>query len=165
MAAACNAENPVLVFRANLVHTPGSFGSLEVVKDAHVVVDNLTGTITHILRDDEVHQLEALRVVELVDLVNDGPGDSCFLLPGFVDCHIHAPQYSNTGTGAWRVVRGAQRVVRGGVPPRPPHAIHHLPPPGHSCHSGVSPCSFNTIHHLPPHRRPGPVADGARRLA
>lgn len=68
-----------------------SFDELEIVDDGFVAVRN--GKIIAIgaganVPDELVASLPATRLTK-----------QQFLLPGFVDCHIHAPQYPNLGLG------------------------------------------------------------------
>ncbi len=44
-----------------------------------------------------------------------------FLLPGFIDTHLHAPQYAYTGTGTHIPLMEWLDTVRG------PHPAHRLP--------------------------------------
>ncbi|EFJ44340.1 hypothetical protein VOLCADRAFT_65103 [Volvox carteri f. nagariensis] len=79
-------------FRGTFYHTP-SYGRLDALRDVVVVIQD--GSIARIaegseeaaVRDEyglaEVRQLEA----------------SQYFVPGFIDTHVHAPQYHYTGTG------------------------------------------------------------------
>ncbi|EPY49920.1 guanine deaminase [Schizosaccharomyces cryophilus OY26] len=74
-----------IIFVGKLIHTP-SLGTLEI-EDATVGVHQ-DETIRfakshHMLKNAEVHVLKPLQ----------------FFFPGFIDTHIHAPQYPNAGFG------------------------------------------------------------------
>jgi guanine deaminase len=75
-------------------HAP-NLGRVEVLEDALLGIDS-DGTIGALVRrtdpDHPDRKSEAARAGALVALP---PG--CFLLPGFVDLHIHAPQYPQLG--------------------------------------------------------------------
>eukprot|EP00877_Chromochloris_zofingiensis_P000041 jgi/Chrzof1/10037/Cz04g24280.t1 len=77
-------------FRGNLAHSP-TFGSIEVLQD-HVITWDACGNITHL---GPAQDFECEREVDnMVSLPSHQ-----LLLPGFVDTHVHAPQYPFTGTG------------------------------------------------------------------
>ncbi|KAI8367503.1 guanine deaminase [Radiomyces spectabilis] len=87
----------VLIF-GTLVHTPAR-GQLEVLTNTVLATDN-DGRIIHM--ESNVAPIDIEKTVlqwklnpeDLVRLKS-----TQFLLPGFVDTHIHAPQYPFTGTG------------------------------------------------------------------
>jgi len=56
-----------------------------------VVVDDATGRIVDVARDDNIVNTATHKVVELPE--------RAFLVPGFVDAHVHASQYPFAGTG------------------------------------------------------------------
>ncbi|WP_394836025.1 guanine deaminase [Pendulispora rubella] len=70
-------------------HAPAP-GALEVLHEAVVSVDE-KGTISRVIRRGEPGY-EPARASADVRL-----SDGCYLLPGFVDLHIHAPQYPQLG--------------------------------------------------------------------
>ena len=71
-------------------------GSIEILADALVDVDG-TGTIREVLTPADsgyaARKSDAARAGTLVSLPV-----GCYVLPGFVDLHIHAPQYPQLGT-------------------------------------------------------------------
>jgi len=87
------------VYRSAYVHTPIR-GEWHIADDALIAVD-ATGMIVSVLdRDEEksdedwnatLEQTKA-NAISYFELTG-------FLIPGFVDCHIHAPQYTYTGNG------------------------------------------------------------------
>ena len=100
-----NTINPLepdrpIVFIATVVRCP-SLGELNIQPGITLVVSPTSGTIERCFEADESETVEAREIVANAEangtLTRLGPGD--FLLPGFVDCHIHAPQYAYTGTG------------------------------------------------------------------
>ena len=80
-------------FRANLFHAPGhSAGEttdIERIDDAMITVED--GTITAVMPPDD----PARRHIDMA-AVTDLRGKGA-LLPGFVDLHIHAPQFPQLG--------------------------------------------------------------------
>lgn len=87
---------PVSVFRGTLVHSK-VYGVVEYLRDTIVVVGASSGKILHVLpgADEEgillKYNLSHNDVRRLAD--------TQFLCPGFIDTHIHAPQYVFAGTG------------------------------------------------------------------
>lgn len=78
------------LFVGQIVHCK-SFNDLETIVDGYVAVQN--GKIVDIgNRVDLPNTL--LQTLPLTELTA-----TQFLLPGFIDCHIHAPQYPNIGLG------------------------------------------------------------------
>jgi len=75
-------------------HAP-ALGAIEVLKDALVEID-VAGRIAAVRRSgDTGHadaRIAASRAGNLVML-----SDGCYVIPGFVDLHIHAPQYPQLG--------------------------------------------------------------------
>ncbi|CDK29499.1 unnamed protein product [Kuraishia capsulata CBS 1993] len=86
-------EVPFTVYYGTLVHTP-TLGELEVIVNARVGVDE-TGTIVYVHKH-ALHgsvEEESPKNAKIVRL----NGFTEFFLPGFIDTHIHAPQYPNCG--------------------------------------------------------------------
>ncbi|XP_058811663.1 guanine deaminase [Topomyia yanbarensis] len=79
------------IFFGQIIHST-SFDSLELLTDGFVAVKN--GKITAIGAKSEYESLPEKESYEKVELT-----ESQFLLPGFIDCHIHAPQVPNIGLG------------------------------------------------------------------
>lgn len=78
------------LFLGSFVHSK-SLNDLEIVENGFIAVVN--GKIVAVGERKTVpnEYLTSLPITEL--------GKTQFLLPGFVDCHIHAPQYPNLGLG------------------------------------------------------------------
>lgn len=78
------------LFLGSIVHCK-SFNELETIENGFIAVKN--GKIIAIGNRSNISAelLESLPVIEL--------SQNQFLLPGFIDCHIHAPQYPNLGLG------------------------------------------------------------------
>lgn len=91
------------VYFGTIIHTP-RLGVLEVIPNARVGV-NTDGTIVFINqkptgKDPLTEALEFDRslVSENIDIINTSEsGLFKFYFPGFIDTHIHAPQYPNCG--------------------------------------------------------------------
>ena len=91
------------------MHCP-SIGEVARDLDATVVVNLATGHI------DQYYPTERKDEAEVKELLDDAKtrgslkvlGMREFLLPGFVDCHAHAPQFSYTGTGLDLPLMGAE---------------------------------------------------------
>lgn len=91
---------PYTLYRASLVHTP-KLGELEILPDMLVGVDS-KGVIDYLepasgsSNPQELPRFKG-KQMRYVDL----HGTPCqFLVPGFIDTHIHAPQYPNIGIGS-----------------------------------------------------------------
>lgn len=78
-----------------LFHAP-AIGSIEIIDDALIGVDG-AGRIASVLKVDDRRRLRALADAEAAGSLIRLPRGH-FLLPGFVDLHIHAPQYPQLGT-------------------------------------------------------------------
>lgn len=78
------------LFLGSIVHSK-SLNELETIENGYLAVKN--GKIIGIGSRESLPTayLDTLPVIELTS--------NQFLLPGFVDCHIHAPQYPNVGLG------------------------------------------------------------------
>ena len=77
-------------FLGSFFHTP-AYGAFEYLEDALIEVDG-AGIIARVVRTDDPAQPEAVRFHRergtLVEL-----GENRYGLPGFVDIHVHAPQW------------------------------------------------------------------------
>lgn len=82
------------IFCGNFFHTP-KFGELELLQQALMIVDD-NGMIEQVIKaeDENYEQIkqQALQDGNLIDF-----GTEKYLLPGFVDLHIHAPQWPQAG--------------------------------------------------------------------
>ncbi|GAO50788.1 guanine deaminase [Saitoella complicata NRRL Y-17804] len=90
---------PVLIL-GTIVHSL-SLTSLEILENAAMAVD-ATGRIAFLERDlaeeEVMTRWEALQGADMNGEVVRLRGDQ-YLFPGFIDTHIHAPQYPNAGIG------------------------------------------------------------------
>ena len=78
------------ILQGNIIHAP-RYGEVELLEDVLVGVD-CTGHIAFVSAEENYSSVtnEPLPIKSL-------PKNS-FLVPGFVDCHVHAPQYTYAGT-------------------------------------------------------------------
>lgn len=84
----------VQYFKGSFFHTP-IHGQLEFVKDALLTVDE-AGVIQEILQPTENHYQEKLiEAAKTADFVELKEGQ--YFLPGFIDLHVHAPQWPQAG--------------------------------------------------------------------
>jgi guanine deaminase len=74
------------IFKGDIVHTPTK-DKFEIYEDSYLVVEN--GFIKGIFKTLE----ESYKSYEFKDFTNK------LIIPGFVDLHLHAPQYPNMGLG------------------------------------------------------------------
>lgn len=85
------------LFYGTFIHTP-KLGELQVWLNTGLGIDKATGEIRFIHVDkpiDEILQLESSIDPARVKDISKNPYQ--FFFPGFVDTHIHAPQYPNNG--------------------------------------------------------------------
>ncbi|XP_019622969.1 PREDICTED: guanine deaminase-like [Branchiostoma belcheri] len=83
----------VKVFRGTLVHSTKD-KPMQILKNGVIGVDP-SGKILFVKDDDSLEDLAA--EIGFNPSVHNLT-DSQFIIPGFIDTHIHAPQYPNTGT-------------------------------------------------------------------
>jgi hypothetical protein len=86
-----------IVFHGCVVHTP-IFGELLMDVHATIVVSQSSGLIIKYFPDrceDAIEFMDKAKINRTLNVL----GRHEFILPGFIDCHIHAPQFSFTGTG------------------------------------------------------------------
>ena len=77
-------------FYGSFFHTP-EYGKLEFLENALIEVDE-AGVIVRVVRGDDPEQERLLGMyLKLGILTMIGEGNYC--LPGFVDIHVHAPQW------------------------------------------------------------------------
>jgi len=76
------------IYRANFFHSPAK-GQIECIDDAFLLIED--GAIASVVTSQE-HRWQELQNEPATDLRDQG-----FLLPGFVDLHIHAPQFPQLG--------------------------------------------------------------------
>ncbi|MCL6707689.1 guanine deaminase [Pseudomonas sp. R2.Fl] len=75
-------------------HAP-VLGEIDVLTDVLIAVDG-EGVITSVLRPEEEAYRAGREAAERAGRLERLPEGS-YLLPGFVDCHVHAPQYPQLG--------------------------------------------------------------------
>lgn len=83
------------VLLANGFHAPVA-GEIDVLEEALIAID-ADGVIETVIRSgDEGYETAKAAAITAGKLEQLAPGH--WLLPGFVDCHVHAPQYPQLGT-------------------------------------------------------------------
>ncbi|GLE00836.1 hypothetical protein PINS_up009633 [Pythium insidiosum] len=85
--------------RGQVLHAPVR-GRIDIYTDAFLAIDGATGRITTFHPETQPEDVERLRHAMQVDasaVLELSPTQ--FLMPGFIDTHVHAPQYQFTGTG------------------------------------------------------------------
>lgn len=78
-------------FKGDVFHTPTD-GKLEFLEDALIQVDS-AGIITKVIKKTDKHYEKACQQADITLSLSTG---QCFL-PGFVDLHVHAPQWPQAG--------------------------------------------------------------------
>lgn len=87
----------MLFIRGTLAHTPVR-GEVELLRDHLVVADTqANGRIVAVVPGAQEAECLVLHGGRPEDVLRLQEGQ--FLLPGFIDTHLHAPQYAYTGTG------------------------------------------------------------------
>ncbi|ODQ81655.1 hypothetical protein BABINDRAFT_159916 [Babjeviella inositovora NRRL Y-12698] len=96
---AAYAASNFTVYRGDMIHTP-RLGTLEVIENACVGVDH-DGTIRFVSTGEnyveEAQKFNAALKVDTISVCELGAKTGSFFFPGFIDTHIHAPQYPNAG--------------------------------------------------------------------
>ena len=80
---------------ANGFHAP-DFGEIDVLDGVLIGIDR-EGVISDVMRPSESRYQPLLADLKAQGLVETLPAGT-YLLPGFVDCHVHAPQYPQLGS-------------------------------------------------------------------
>jgi guanine deaminase len=80
---------------ANGFHAPVA-GEVDVLTDVLIGIDD-AGMISNVVRREHPDYAETLRGAEAKGDLERTPVGT-YLLPGFVDCHVHAPQYPQLGS-------------------------------------------------------------------
>ncbi|GFR42050.1 hypothetical protein Agub_g2866 [Astrephomene gubernaculifera] len=86
------AAADTFAFRGTFFHTP-AYGQLEALRDAVLVVQD--GMIARIANGSEEAAVRREFGLSHVRRLKEGQ----YFIPGFIDTHVHAPQYKFTGTG------------------------------------------------------------------
>ncbi|XP_029685128.1 guanine deaminase isoform X2 [Takifugu rubripes] len=95
MATSSRAGGLERVFRGTFIHsTPDA--ALQILEDALLGVDSV-GKIAFVGKGTELDALMQDFGFSPAEILHLGPHE--FFMPGLVDTHIHAPQYSYAGTG------------------------------------------------------------------
>lgn len=82
------------IFVGPVVHWNTESNSIEYLDRCTITVTD--GTITGIIPKEELLAVDETRSTPTLHVL----GPNQFLIPGFVDAHVHAPQYPNLGLGA-----------------------------------------------------------------
>src|SRR5438094_504635 len=80
--------------RASFFHAP-ILGEIDFLDDALIAIGD-DGKILRVIRQGDAGYDDAIAVAEDEENLITLPGGT-FVLPGFVDLHIHAPQYPQLG--------------------------------------------------------------------
>ncbi|KAF9970542.1 hypothetical protein BGZ65_011045, partial [Modicella reniformis] len=90
------ATNIAQVFYGTLIHSV-SITQIEYIKQGLLFIDN-QGKIARLIKNVDQNKVEStLDGVEAEKVVN--LNDDQFIIPGFIDTHIHAPQHAFCGNG------------------------------------------------------------------
>lgn len=86
------------LYYGTLIHTP-VLGDIEILTNTGVGVDEHDGTIKFIVENKPLGEIIArfqidFRKIRILDISGNA---NQFFFPGFIDTHIHAPQYPNNG--------------------------------------------------------------------
>lgn len=84
------------IIKATIVQAGVKFGDIEIHENSFIGVNEETGKIEFITQDSESPLVKDL-LASGATLTTIAPPK--FIIPGFIDAHIHAPQYSFTGVG------------------------------------------------------------------
>ena len=82
------------IFCGNLLFTP-EFGKLELLQEALMIVDE-HGMISEIIKKNSSKYEQTKKLAQTNDRLIEFGSDK-YILPGFVDLHIHAPQWPQAG--------------------------------------------------------------------
>lgn len=88
-----------LVYVGTVIHSKPD-NALEILDKTLIAVD-AAGIITHLLdasSDEALSILQSAQSDSTVSIVRPSRPHNAFLLPGFIDTHLHAPQYLYAGT-------------------------------------------------------------------
>ncbi|GMH89885.1 hypothetical protein TL16_g11595 [Triparma laevis f. inornata] len=95
-----NSPPDTAFVRGNFVHSKEN-GELEILMDHLMEIDLLSGCIVT-FEPADVSTFSSLHYLY------KSPTSSDFITPGFIDCHVHAPQYSFAGTATDRPLMGKE---------------------------------------------------------
>ncbi|PNH11926.1 Guanine deaminase [Tetrabaena socialis] len=88
---------PTTIFRGTFFHTP-AYGQLDALRDTLVVVQD--GKIARIAPgSEEAAVMREFGLQQVRQLQARMAMEGQYFVPGFIDTHVHAPQYKFTGTG------------------------------------------------------------------
>lgn len=95
------AKTPVDIFRVNIAQAPTADGGLDVALDQLVGVHKHNGTIMFVVdATDKQTTGQLSKQYAFGNLVSGSPPrNTSFILPGFFDSHVHAPQFAIIGLG------------------------------------------------------------------
>ncbi|ODQ61975.1 hypothetical protein WICANDRAFT_60049 [Wickerhamomyces anomalus NRRL Y-366-8] len=83
------------LYYGNFIHTP-KLGAIEVFTNSGALVDK-DGFISKFYADKTLNEILKLIDDTTADVVDISANAKSFFFPGFIDTHIHAPQYPNNG--------------------------------------------------------------------
>lgn len=86
--------NKLTLYYGTFIHTP-TLGSIEIYTKTGILVDK-DGFIIQIFNDQSKQDILGT-INDDVEVVDISENAQSFFFPGFIDTHIHAPQYPNNG--------------------------------------------------------------------
>ncbi|GMH80384.1 hypothetical protein TrST_g12912 [Triparma strigata] len=92
--------------RGNFVHVNGPAADIEILMDHLMQIDLTTGTIEKFEPASSAWAQTLTSKPSIPYLYKSINPASDFITPGFIDCHVHAPQYSFAGTATDRPLMG-----------------------------------------------------------
>lgn len=84
------------IINATIIQASPKFGEIEIHENSYIGVNEETGKIEFIVQDSAAPIVQEWTSAG-ASITTIAPPK--FLIPGFIDAHIHAPQYSFTGVG------------------------------------------------------------------
>jgi guanine deaminase len=77
------------IVHGTIVQPTEIFGQIEILENVFIMVDSFNGKILSI--SEEKPKIDLVAIIEIPE--------GGFIMPGFIDSHIHAPQYAFAGIG------------------------------------------------------------------
>lgn len=87
--------NKSILYYGTFIHTP-DLGSIEIYTKTGILVDK-DGYIKQLFENESKKDILAAINDDKVEVVDISENAQSFFFPGFIDTHIHAPQYPNNG--------------------------------------------------------------------
>lgn len=91
-----HVETGHTLYYGTFVHTP-VLGKFDIFTDSGVLVNNFNGVIEFMEIDRPLQDILMKYNIPETSVVDISNRQNAFFFPGFIDTHIHAPQYPNTG--------------------------------------------------------------------